>query len=860
MVAESKWLDVSDGRDRFALTREQLLEDYAEISSRRRGAAVATARRLRANSYLDILAYEASDSAADWTALEARLLKLHIQGGKRSLVAEIEPTGNADVFGEIAYYLLIENTADSPSNAFAVDLLEAAIDLLPKNLSTRKWRLMLVQSLILGGRASTAVQYLNRWKDINRIGHGYLRAELLNPFTSFSRSSDSSEWMRSFNEIFTCADVSPVSLEVGDGAPFDRLACEVSSKAVSQSDDSNQPLVSVIITSYQPTRNEIFTAVRSILRQTLTSIEVIVVDDASGPEYSEIFADLQEVDDRVSVHTMDRNQGTYGCRNYGVRVAKGRFFTGQDDDDWSHPSRLETQVQYLFDNPDSPGCRVNAVLCDENLSQLRLGYKPENSNASSLMMPMNLIRKLGGFMEARKAADTELVHRAQAYTGEKIHQIEKPLTIVRVLPDSLSRADFGAGWSHPSRDHFKGAYSHWHAKASKTELEIKPDALPPVAVPSRLGSSSSSSEQFDVIFAGDWTKKGGPQNSMMEEIAALHAVGLKIAILNLEAARFMSKTGKRLNDQIQELVNSGVVTQVFYDDPVTAQIMLLRYPPILQFPPNDPSRIEVGHLYIVANQAPSEIDGSDIRYLVGDCTRNAEFMFDTNVSWIPQGPQAREAIEPYLTSNELESFNSPGILEPAEWEKSSGKRSLKRKPVIGRHSRDDSMKWPASKDDLLSAYPIDDRVSVRIMGGGKTPLKVLGRSDSPANWEILARDEEPVVKFLHSLDFFVFFQHPNAVEAFGRSILEAIAANLVVILPKHYEEVFGPAAVYAEPAEVGRLVDEYWSDPELYDRQIQIARKHLESQFTREAFSNRILRLISKKAKSMGGSALTSRR
>lgn len=856
MVSANKWLDVFDGRDRFALTREQLLEDYAQISSRRRGAAVATARRLRANSYLDILAYEATKSNADWKSLKDKLLRLHIQGGKNSLVAEIEPTGNAVVFGEIAYYLLIESPASSPTNAFAVDLLEAAIDLLPKNLSTRKWRLMLVQSLILGNRQDEAVRYLNRWKDIERIGHGYLRAELLNPFTSFSHNSDSSEWLRSFNEIFTGADVKPVSLQLGEGTPFDRLTCELSSKPISQSDSADQPLVSVIVTSYQPTRKEIFTAVNSILDQTITSVEVIVVDDASGEEYAEIFADLDKLDGRVSVHTMDQNRGTYACRNYGIGLAKGRFFTGQDDDDWSHPLRLETQVQYLFDNPDSPGCRVNAVLCDEKLSQLRLGYKPENSNASSLMMPMDLVRKLGGFMEARKAADTELVHRAQAYTGEKIHQIEKPLTIVRVLPDSLSRADFGSGWSHPSRDHFKGSYNHWHSTASKTDLELRSNAELPVAVPSRLGTPASSNDSFDVIFAGDWTKKGGPQNSMMEEIAALRAVGLKVAILNLEAARFMSKTGKLLNDQIQELVNSGDVAQVFYDDPVSAEIMLLRYPPILQFPPNDSSRVDVNHLYIVANQAPSEIDGSDIRYLVNDCTANAEFMFNTNVSWIPQGPQAREAIAPYLSSDELEPFNSPGILAPSEWEKTVGKRRSNRKPVIGRHSRDDSMKWPDNEVDLLNAYPISDRVSVRVMGGGKTPLKVLDRTEPPANWEILERDEEPVVNFLHSLDFFVFFQHPLAIEAFGRSILEAIAANLVVILPKHYEEVFGPAAIYAEPADVERLVEEYWSDTELYDRQIRIAREHLETQFTHEAFSNRILSLIGENVNHVGDRVL----
>ena len=269
-----------------------------------------------------------------------------------------------------------------------------------------------------------------------------------------------------------------------------------------------------------------------------------------------------------------------------------------------------------------------------------------------------------------------------------------------------------------------------------------------------------------------------------------------MGVLHLEAARFMSTRSEDLNEPIQTLLNKGVVDQVFYDDELAVNLLVLRYPPILQFPPVEPSKLAVDRMVILANQAPSERDGSDIRYLVPDCLRNARFMFGADVLWAPQGPQVRKAIEPYLSNSDLCAFDLPGIVDPKEWQKASISFDGSKTPVLGRHSRDDRMKWPESREVLLSAYPVDDSLRIRAMGGRETVLKVLGTKKTPDNWELLRRDQEDVKDFLHSLDFYVFFQNSKAIEAFGRSILEAIAANLVVILPPHYEEVFGRAAVY----------------------------------------------------------------
>jgi glycosyltransferase involved in cell wall biosynthesis len=86
----------------------------------------------------------------------------------------------------------------------------------------------------------------------------------------------------------------------------------------------------------------------------------------------------------------------------------------------------------------------------------------------------------------------------------------------------------------------------------------------------------------------------------------------------------------------------------------------------------------------------------------------------------------------------------------------------------------------------------------------------------------------------------VFFQNSVAVEAFGRSILEAIASRMVVILPRQYEEVFGEAALYAEPKDVQSLVMSYHNDRKLYSKQVARADAVVEQRFSHRSYAELI--------------------
>lgn len=838
MVDKIAWIDersVASTR----LNKDNLLLDYAKISSRRRGAAIATARRAQADSYLDILATEASGQPTTWLQLRDDVLRAFTEGGIGRIGSLIRTKLKPVVIAEIGNYLLL-SSRDEGDRRVGLIILRGALEVLPFDRSVQKWRRNCVQALILRERDDEAVALLSKWKETDKFERGYLRAELKNPFRFGvgrpNPDGDFDEWLKNFNRRFLADGVAPVELALSEKKPFDRLFARAEEAHVDVVGDD--PLITVVMTSYQPNRDELETSVRSILNQTISDLELIIVDDASGPDYQQLFEEVATWDNRIRLARMPENGGTYACRNYGLSLARGDFFTGQDDDDWSHPQRLEHQLRFMMDNPGVPACKVSAIRCSENLGRVFLGYNYRSANASSLMARVELMRRLGGFMPVRKAADTELAKRIGIETGSDVATINKPLSVVRILDDSLSRSDFAAGWSHPTRDSYKSAYNLWHSTAEKQQLRLNAESQRsiPVFAPRRIrGAVGDTKATYDVVLAGDWKKYGGPQKSMLEELKALTGAGYSVGILHLEAARFMSTRSADLNEPIQTLLNEGVVEQVFYDEAATVKLLVLRYPPILQFPPNEASKLEIEKMVVLANQAPSEKDGSDIRYLVPDCSKNAQFMFGASPLWAPQGPQVRNAIEPYLEKTELCEFDLPGIVDPNEWRRPAIDFDGRRVPVIGRHSRDDKMKWPESREVLLAAYPADTAVKVRAMGGGETVSKILGKEKVPENWELLGRDEEDVRAFLHSLDFYVFFQNSNAIEAFGRAILEAIASELVVLLPSHYEEVFGSAAVYCTPAEVMEVIQFYSDNPNEYFAQIEKSREVLAENFTHEA-------------------------
>ena len=118
------------------------------------------------------------------------------------------------------------------------------------------------------------------------------------------------------------------------------------------------PRVSVVMTTYNSERF-LNAAIESILNQTFSSLELIVVDDGSTDSSARIIRSFSEFDLRVRGIYLARNVGIPKAANFGLRATRGEYVARMDSDDLCHRDRLLKQVSYLDKHK-----RIHVIGCD----------------------------------------------------------------------------------------------------------------------------------------------------------------------------------------------------------------------------------------------------------------------------------------------------------------------------------------------------------------------------------------------------------------------------------------------------------------------------------------------------------------
>lgn len=210
----------------------------------------------------------------------------------------------------------------------------------------------------------------------------------------------------------------------------------------------NNPLVSVII----PTLNSqeyIKKSIQSLLNQTLENIEIIIIDDNSQDDTRKIINSFN--DDRIKLIHRKNAGNLPSARNKGIKEANGKYIANQDSDDYSLPSRLQTQIKQLKKhNVDIIG--VDAFNINKQGNIITNNVVPEKVTKESfhnqtpfihgsILFDSKIFDDLELYNEEYEVAeDVELLYRAISQ-GYEMKNVKQPLYAFRIDEDSTYRSN-----------------------------------------------------------------------------------------------------------------------------------------------------------------------------------------------------------------------------------------------------------------------------------------------------------------------------------------------------------------------------------------------------------------------------------
>jgi glycosyltransferase involved in cell wall biosynthesis len=166
-------------------------------------------------------------------------------------------------------------------------------------------------------------------------------------------------------------------------------------------------LVSVVI----PTKDRpemLRRAVLSVLGQTYTPVELIVVDDGSAEPAREAIGDLEAGDlERFVIRRHEENQGGAAARNTGIREARGEYIAFLDDDDRWTPHKLEKQIAALREAGGNAGVAFtgNRQL-DAEGNTVDVHIRTTDGDVSERILYGNYIGSFSGVLVRRELVDT----------------------------------------------------------------------------------------------------------------------------------------------------------------------------------------------------------------------------------------------------------------------------------------------------------------------------------------------------------------------------------------------------------------------------------------------------------------------
>jgi hypothetical protein len=201
------------------------------------------------------------------------------------------------------------------------------------------------------------------------------------------------------------------------------------------------PLISVIISAFNPNIDLLRKAIGSISAQTHSEIEIFVIDDCSDPDSAAELAKVVSSERRATLIRLEQNSGPYIGRNIALEQAKGEFIAIQDADDWAHPQRFEAQIAAFDATPEAKLVTTEHIRVDwTGKIQMEAKFAIFGDGPMSSLFRRDVFYEVGPFAHVRSRGDIEMRERIRSFYGRQaIIELELPMMLCLANSQTLSQ-------------------------------------------------------------------------------------------------------------------------------------------------------------------------------------------------------------------------------------------------------------------------------------------------------------------------------------------------------------------------------------------------------------------------------------
>lgn len=428
------------------------------------------------------------------------------------------------------------------------------------------------------------------------------------------------------------------------------------------------PKVSIIVPVYNGART-LGNTLDSLLAQSWANLEILVVDDCSTDDSSEIITSYQARDPRIVKLKTPQNSGSYTARNLALAQASGELITVHDANDWSHPQKIAQQAKSFMQRQYLTANHSHRSRVDDNLifqGKFRHKWRLLDWDPSSFMIRRSAAFSLGGWDEVRISADSEFIERAKRVYGARVVSLPESLGPLSFAFEergslTLSGPTHGRTIYHGVRREYGEAARYWRSLQSIETLARDPNsAQRPFPVPGLILPQREYQRACELLLVADFNAGAPLVESVLEQVRARETCADQIAIFQW---RYYSlDTTTPLTSSVRDMVHTRKISHLIPGETMRVDRVLVLTPDALAHPLDNLPTLCCGSVEAVFDHLPIAEPNHPLNAPVEHIEKQMQASFATIGQWSATSEELRKELAKRLGNSREIALTSADAL------------------------------------------------------------------------------------------------------------------------------------------------------------------------------------------------------